>query len=186
MKGRIEALRFIVIICGIIGSIFLAYNFGNDVEIGYYGRVYEERNTIRTIIIFVVGLFNIFAIDTILGALEAILNNQETITKLLSIDTSECVNTEIENKDTNQDIDLSVTEELSSFLNEIDNKNNSNEILKLVKRYFPQEEQLILEIEELISMEQKYGNQMGLFLQQIKSKVHGYIIATNTKSELEK
>lgn len=76
----------VVFVIGTIGSIGLAYTFGNTISYNYYSsRTYTERDWILTIIIFLTGTFSSFIMYLILEGTSHILKNQEDIKTMIKV-----------------------------------------------------------------------------------------------------
>lgn len=80
MRSLCKVLAYIELILGIIGSIFISTTFGFKFN---YSTLSLERNGTLTFTIFLLSIFSVLVLWTILCAFNKILENQEKILKLL-------------------------------------------------------------------------------------------------------
>ncbi len=66
MLKKCQILGFLVLVLGIIGSFYVAYEFGNVVDFEYSGRVFYERDWNLTCAYFATGCFSSILLWTIL------------------------------------------------------------------------------------------------------------------------
>lgn len=81
MSGKCRALGYITIILGIIGSFYLAYQFGNVVDFEFSGRVYYERDWTITLVYFVAGCFSSVLLGTIFTGMAEIMDKIDEVKK---------------------------------------------------------------------------------------------------------
>lgn len=80
MRSLCKVLAYIELILGTIGSIFISNTFGFKFN---YSTLSLERNETLTFTIFLLSIFSVLVLWTILCAFNKILENQEKILKLL-------------------------------------------------------------------------------------------------------
>ncbi|RKJ49726.1 hypothetical protein D7Y05_08505 [bacterium 1XD42-54] len=88
MLKKCQILGFLVLVLGIIGSFYVAYEFGNVVDFEYSGRVFYERDWNLTCAYFATGCFSSILLWTIFSGmaeiiekLDNIINQQKNMTK---------------------------------------------------------------------------------------------------------
>lgn len=74
-------LGIIIFILGTIGSIYMAYQFGNVVDFKYASKIYYERNWFLTIIYFIGGAFSTVLLGSIFIGLAEILDKLDIVMK---------------------------------------------------------------------------------------------------------
>lgn len=177
MKERVSNLRAFCLIFGIIGSPLIAWFYGSTTHLTYSGRTYEERSWGITIGLLIISLFVVYIDDTILGALETMLGNQDKINDLLA--TSYNDNTKNNNiiskpkseysNSSSQSIETSSSLSNHEILEEIRKKDNSEKMLKYIETHLSQEKELIAELKTMVSIEKTQGNMRSAALRIIEN-----------------
>lgn len=75
MSEKCRWLGYITIVLGVMGSIFLAYQFGNVVDFEYASHVYYARNWGLTCLYFCTGCFSSVLLGTIFIGMAEIMDS---------------------------------------------------------------------------------------------------------------
>lgn len=74
MKEKLNVAGWVMLICGVILSIYLAYSLGTYVDFTYGSHVYYERNWVITIAYFVGGCIGSYITSLIFWGMAEILD----------------------------------------------------------------------------------------------------------------
>lgn len=86
MKKMCENVGMLIYVVGIMGSVYIAYKFGMDVEYLYSGKFIEQRSWLLTVVYFLFGCAGTVISGTLFYALADILEKLNQMESALNHD----------------------------------------------------------------------------------------------------